>query len=178
MKHLCLSILLAGLGLAAFAQSGQNDLSILKTLEKENYTLKYLSTFDLDESGQMGTKFIIFAKLESPEDAFRENVNLIVQDLKGMDLNLDKYTQLSEEQVKTMVTNSKLIESKRIKTDKDEYHIINYTGDQGMYHLHFEQWYRVLNDKAYVLTFTAEQSQYERYQSFCETVMNSFRIKE
>ncbi|MBK7681894.1 MAG: hypothetical protein IPJ26_05200 [Bacteroidetes bacterium] len=39
----------------------------------------------------MGTSFIIFSPLENDEDKFKENVNLLMQDLTGQNIDLDKY---------------------------------------------------------------------------------------
>jgi len=149
-----------------------------KTLDQPGYTIKYPSTWELNQSGQMATSFIIFAPLESDKDKFKENVNLLVQDLTGYNLDLNKYTEISEGQVKTMVTNSALIESKRVKDDKAEYHKIIYTGDQGIFHLKFEQYYWIINNKAFVLTFTSEQDKFVDMIETGEKILNSFILKK
>jgi len=77
-----------------------------------------------------------------------------------------------------MVTNSNLIESKRIKTDSDEFQKIIYTGDQGIFHLKYEQYYWVINDKAYVLTFTSEQDKFSDFKERGEKILNSFKLKK
>ena len=82
------------------------------TFKKDSYTIDYPKDWELDESGQMGTSFILFSPLTSQKDQFRENVNLLVQDLTGYNLDLDKYVEISEEQVKTLITDGKIIESK------------------------------------------------------------------
>ncbi|MBC8172388.1 MAG: hypothetical protein H7X71_00660, partial [Chitinophagales bacterium] len=48
-----------------------------KTLKEKNYSIQYPSTWELDQSGQMGTSFILFSSLEEKEDQFMENINLI-----------------------------------------------------------------------------------------------------
>lgn len=48
----------------------------------------------------MGTSLIILSPLESEKDTFRENVNLLIQDLTGLDIGLDQYTKISEDQMK------------------------------------------------------------------------------
>ena len=75
-----------------------------------------------------------------------------------------------------MVTNSSLISSERIKTTKKEYHKLLYTGDQGVLHLKFEQYYWLIDDKAYVLTFTTEQAKYIDFVMVGEKILNSFKI--
>lgn len=148
-----------------------------KTLKEANYTIQYPAAWELDQSGQMGTSFILLAPLASPDDNFRSNVNLIIQDLGGQPITLDEYTELSEHQVKTMMAHSNLLESKRIKTKSYEYHKLVYTSDQDIFHLQFEQYYFIVNGKAYVLTLTCEQDRFEQYKAVGEKILGGFRVK-
>lgn len=147
------------------------------TLEKQNYSIQYPKDWSLNEEGVMGTAFFLFSPLESTNDNFRENVNLIIQDLSGQNIGLDKYVKVSEEQLKTMITNADLLESKRIKTANDEYHYIAFTGDQGIYKLKFIQQYWIKNQKAYVLTFSCENNKFKDYKKIGDEILQSFKLK-
>ncbi len=165
-------------GQATLIQKPDNDTdSNWKKLDRANYSVQYPSDWDLDESGQMGTSFVLFSSLESDKDQFKENVNLLIQDLSGYNLDLTKYTELSLKQIKTLIPNSTLPESKRIKTKSEEYQRLIYTGDQSKFHLKFEQYYWIKNDKAYVLTLTCEQNKFSKYKNTGEKILNSFRLK-
>lgn len=171
--------ILACLSQMSFAQTkpaAKADSLAWKTLAEKEYSIQYPPAWELTQSGQMGTRFIILSPLESDTDAFRENVNLLIQDLTGYGLDLDKFTEISEGQIKTMINNSSIVESKRVKNKSTEYQRIIYTGDQGVYHLKFEQYYWVLNEKAHVLTFTSEQTRYDAFRETAEKIMNSFTI--
>jgi hypothetical protein len=146
-------------------------------LDEYNYSVKYPPTWQLDQSGLSGTSFFVFSPLESSDDQFKENVNLIIQDLTNMNLDLDKYTDISVNQIKTMFKGSNLLESKKIKNSEGEYQKLIYIGDQGVFHLKFEQYYWVFDDKAYVLTLTTEQSKFLTFKETGEKIMNSFKIK-
>ena len=61
-----------------------------KSLNTESYSIQYPENWELVTSGQMNTSFVIFSELSSETDPFRENVNLIIQDLKGYHMDLDK----------------------------------------------------------------------------------------
>ena len=152
---------------------GQTDW---KTVNDSNYTIEYPDNWELNKSGQMGTKFILFSKLSNSSDKFRENVNLIIQDLTGSNIELDKYVEISENQIKTLLTNGKIIESKRISDKEFEYHKMIYTGKQGVFDLKFIQYYWVLNNKAFVLTFTAEIDEFGNYAKIGKKIMDSFKI--
>jgi hypothetical protein len=154
---------------------GQTDNGV-KTLNENGYSIQYPDSWDLDKSGQMGTSFILFSKPSSAIDQFRENVNLIVQDLSGKNINLDKYVEISEGQIKTMITNGNIISSKRLKSNGIEFQNVIFTGNQGNYNLKFEQYYWVSKQRAYVLTLTCEVNEFENYKTTAEKILNSFRL--
>ena len=147
-----------------------------KTINTPDYFIEYPDSFELNTTGEMGTCFILFSKPDSPNDLFKENVNLIIQNLNN-DINLDKFVEITENQLKTFMTNGKLIESKRIKFDHSEFQKFVFSGTQGIFHLKFEQYDWVKNNKAYILTLSCETNQFERYKKVGEEIMNSFKIK-
>ncbi|WGK70015.1 hypothetical protein P0082_03915 [Candidatus Haliotispira prima] len=145
-----------------------------KSFTENNYSISYPEDWELNNSGLMGTNFILLSPISSGQDRLRENVNLLIEDLTGLNLDLDEYAEISEGQIKTMITDAKIIESKIITTKNLDYHRIIYTGKQGFFNLEFEQYVWVLEDKAYILTFTCEESQFDNYQALGEQILNSF----
>lgn len=179
IQLLGLSLLI--LSLTACGQSEQKKVQKViennwKTITENGYSIQYPETWDLDKSGQMGMSFILLSKKSSPQDKFRENINLMIQDLKGMNIDLNKYNEISEGQIKTMITNSNLLESKRVKANDNEFQKVIYSGDEGIYKLKFEQYYWVKNGKAYVLTLTCELDQFDAYKTTGEKILNSFNF--
>lgn len=148
------------------------------TIKKDNYSIDYPKDWELNESGLMGSSFILFSPPSSETDPFRENINLIIQDLTGYNLDLDAYAKISEGQIKTIITNGQILESKRVTNQSLEYQKVIYTGTQGIFHLKFEQYYWVVGNKAYVLTFTCEEAQFDDYQLTAEKILNSFKLNE
>ncbi len=148
-----------------------------ESLDETAYSIQYPDTFDLDKSGQMGMSFILLSKQTSQQDLFRENVNLLIQDLTGQNIDLDKYVEISEGQIKTMITDGNLIESKRLTDKNKEFQRVIYTGKQGQLNLKWQQFFWVVNKKAYVLTLTCEINQYDNYVSVGEEIMKTFMIK-
>ena len=141
-----IGILFLIVNLSVFAQT--NDWN---TLNEKNYSIEYPSDWELNKSGQMGTKFILFSQLTSKNDQFKENVNLIVQDLTGHNIDLNQYVEISENQIKTMITDGNIISSERVKKDEKEFQRVIYTGKQGIYDLQFVQYYWVENHRSRVL---------------------------
>ena len=93
-----------------------------------------------------------------------------------MNIDLDKYVEISENQIKTMISNPVVVKSERIKGDK-EFHQVVFSGEQGVYKLKFKQQYRVFNNKAYVLTYTADQTEYDNYLEVADKILASFLLK-
>jgi len=69
------------------------------------------------------------------------------------------------------------LESKPVASGKVRYHKIIYTGDMNAYHLKFEQYYFVTGNVAYVLTFTCEQDNFDKFRNTGEQILNSFQMK-
>lgn len=148
-----------------------------KELNEPDYSIQYPDTFDLDKSGQMGISFILLSKQTSEQDLFRENLNLLIQDLTEQNIDLDKYVEISERQINTMIPDGNLIESKRLTDKNKKYQRVVYTGRQGPFDLKFQQYFWIENNKAYVLTFTCDKSQYDNYVSVGEEIIKTFMIK-
>ena len=76
-----------------------------------------------------------------------------------------------------MFSNENLILSKRIKNKESEFQKTIYSGKQGQWHLKFEQYYWVQNDKAFIVTFTSMIDEFNNYKDVAEKILNSFKIK-
>lgn len=147
-----------------------------KTLEENNYSISYPANWAVNKSGQMGSSFILISPPSSVKDKFRENVNLLIQDMAGVSFDLDKYVEISESQIETLVTDGIIIESKRMRGQTSDYHKIIYSGTQGIYQLKFEQYYWVIKETAYVLTFTGDEAEFENNLVTAEKILNSFKF--
>ena len=146
------------------------------TLNDDGYSIDYPESWEVSKSGQMGTVFIISSQLTSDDDSFKENVNFLIQDLTGAGMDLEKYVEVSTEQVQTLITDGDVTESERRKSNGKDFHRILYSGKQGIFHLMFEQYYWVIENKAYVLTFTCEEDTYDEYKKIGEQILNSFEF--
>lgn len=146
------------------------------THENERFSINYPADWKLDQSGSMGSSFIIFSPQEGENDIFSENVNLVEQDLTGYNFDLDQYTDLSMDQLSQMLTNFELKMSNRIPSTPPRHKLI-YHGQQGQYFLTFTQYFWVIGNNAYVLTFTTDRNQYDKYQKVGDQIMSSFKLK-
>lgn len=174
MKYL-LTFCILFAGSATFAQTPTD----WKTINDTKFEIQYPSDWDLDQSGSAtpgGPAFVLFVK-KSDEQVFRGNINLLIQNLQGLNIDLDGYVKLSEQQISTMLPNSKIIESKRIQS-ADPYHLIIFEGDQSNFRLKWKQYYWIMGDKAYVLTLTTKSDTYDSIIPTADRILNSFKIKK
>jgi hypothetical protein len=149
-----------------------------KTLNEANYSIQYPPTWELDQSEEQGRIFSLLSPLESDEDHFRENIGLATEDLRDQDMDLDKYCEAVEEQLKKSFKNLNLIESETIQNGNEAYYKLILTFDQGVYHLKDEYYVWVENNMAYILVLVCEQNKFLEYKETGENILNSFSIKK
>jgi hypothetical protein len=147
-------------------------------IDRGSYSIEYPRAWLIDTSRQFGSDLFLLSPNESAMDKFKENVNVMVQNLKGLNFDLDKYVQLSENQVKALVVNGKIIESQRLNKNGLEFHKLVYSGTQGGFLLITEQYYVLKGEKAFVVTFVSEENQFEKYKGTGEAMLQSFKVKE
>jgi hypothetical protein len=152
--------------------------STWKTLQTTGFSIQYPSDWEPDQSGRGGSNLILFSPVESPSDHFRENVNLIIQDLTGVKMDMDQYTTLSLKQIKDYFKDAVILENKRNPPGVPAQLKLVYTATQGGYGLQIEQYCSIIKEKAYILTLTTEQKSFTRYQRTGEAIMNSYMLKK
>lgn len=148
-----------------------------ESVNEPSYQLSYPKDWVLNQEGIMGTTLIIFSPLEGPDDDFKENVNLVVQDLKGMNIDMDQYVEISEAQLENLMTDYKPLLSKRSKMKGQEFHRLSYNAKQGIYDLELEQHLYIVNEKAYVLTFTREIDSGKELKEIAKLIFEGFTFK-
>jgi hypothetical protein len=176
-KNILLTALLCLLGFvqASFAQETDNWSSF----SKDHYSIRFPRDWNLDDSGQLGTNFFLFAPMDAKQDPFRENINLVSQSVAEFGVDLDGYVQLNFGQLRQLATNFHVLSMDKSKEGKNgEHYILTYTMDQGQYHLKLMQYYWIVNGQAYILTFTAEQATYNQYKTLAQQIIEGFVVEK
>ncbi len=149
-----------------------------KTATFDAFSIKHPSNWKADTSNKnVGVDIILYAPQTSSDDNFNENINVIVQDLSSYPMDLDAYTKLSEEQIKNMLEGGKITKSERVTNGSETYHRIIYVGSQSGFMLKFEQRYYVKDNKAYVLTLTCLNDNFNDYIKMAHKIFNTFQMK-
>ncbi len=165
MKKIVLLLVLSFIAIEVKSQ----EFKVFKATE---FSINHPEDWTPDTSGQMNTSLLLFSKPEQ-NDTFRENVNVMIQDLTGMNLNLKKYTELSLEQIKS-IKDSKIFESTELKRDGETYHQLVWKGFVSGKKLKFKQLYFIKNNKAFLVTLTCEEKAYDDYVKTGTLILNSF----
>lgn len=143
----------------------------------QDYTIVYPSDWELDTSGQRNTTLFLFSPLADKKDTFRENINLIIQDLSQNPYTLDQYIKLTEDQISSM-GGMYLYKNERKKAGNRPFHHLVYSGNHSGFDLVFEQYIWVIHKEAFVLTFTCEEKTRDKYKDTGQKVLNSFRLRK
>lgn len=148
----------------------------LVDLIKDNYKLKYPNSWKLDTTKEIGPELFIFSPLENQADLFSENVNVIVQDLSGQNIDLAKYKQITDQQVMNLAPDGKIFKSLILKKDKQDLYKITYAMTQNKLRLKITSICFIKNNKAYLITFSSEFDKYDTCKKVGEQILNSFAV--
>jgi len=148
------------------------------TFHNGGYDIDYPSDWKLDDSGKSGANVIFYAPFDSDADKYRENVNLVVEDLTGKNLDLLGYVQKSESQIKSVLKGC-VFEENRIIYNRfsGNYFKFVFSGKSDGIDVKYEQFYWVINNKAFVVTLAVEASKFDTYKVVGEKILNSLIIK-
>lgn len=171
LHRVALSALLV-MGLTALSAPGAGAYES----PKDGYAIDFPSRWQTREQ-VMGTSVIGLSPLESKKDTFAENVNVVVEEL-GPDATLDAYTATSVKVLKQFLNAPKLVENKRVTLGGHPAQRLVYEHTQGQYKLRVLVYLVVADAKGYVVTCTAETTQFSKYLGQFEKICRTFKVQE
>ena len=138
-------------------------------LEEDSYLICYPPGWDLRKDVP-DALFCLLSGQSSPEDLFRDNVNLVMESLPE-EMTTDRYVGLS---IKKMGNKYKVTEEKKYVINGQEYYHLDLTGDDNLC-LNMNVFMK--NKRAYILTFTYESKESGKIKNEGDKIIKSFRIK-
>lgn len=168
MKTL-ISLLLAVL----FSSQALSQDENLRKRDTDEYYVVIPKGWAFDDTGQNGTKFMMFSPSDGENDSFKENINLIVQDLKANPMSLDDYAELTLTQYVSMGVT--VVENVQTANPMRQKFVLS--AQQGGFDLRLVQYCWMIDDQAYVLTLTCLKDEQEQYWEAGLKAMDSFKIK-
>src|SRR3989338_5418929 len=141
------------------------------------FALKYPAAWSLAEN-QGGAAVVFYSPKENALDIFRENVNIVVQDISRNPMGLDKYTETAITQMQAVFgTNLEVMDSSPTFIDNRPAHQFIFIGKGPQVNLQYQCRWTLAGTTAYQITYTAIASGYERLLAQAERIMGSFRIR-
>jgi hypothetical protein len=170
------------------SSGGSFDNATLKTYENPGFglSIQYPSSWAgmqlrADPFSQTNTSIVaIFeAPRQNVSDPYRENLILSVQGPLEDTISLEEYTQNSLNAFRSMSDSINILESSPSTLSGLPAHEIIYSSGLQNLSLKKMQIFTIVNDNtAYVVTFGAEESQFNKYNSVIMKMVNSIRINQ
>ncbi|TAG12101.1 MAG: DUF1795 domain-containing protein [Oscillatoriales cyanobacterium] len=118
---------------------------------------------------------VFIAPKKNTADAYQEQITVSIEDLPKP-MSLDEYNQSSLKQIKTNFTDVKILEENPKTIANHRGYTVVFDDKDGQTNTKKMQTWTLMNNKAYVITYTAEKSEYSDYLKTAENMMNSFEI--
>jgi serine/threonine-protein kinase len=125
-----------------------------------------------------GVVVVFHSPLESTEDRYNDNVNVIVEDVSGHSgMTADAYAESGLAKLPAALADFRLVGSRSETLSGRPARVIEYTGRKGEFRLHFLQAVTVAGGNAYLITYAAEETSYAKYLPVARRIMASMAIK-
>ncbi|GIV28845.1 MAG: hypothetical protein KatS3mg027_2659 [Bacteroidia bacterium] len=151
-----------------------------QTQEMKTYTdnetgvsINYPSTWEYRENPR--TVFILIRPLEKEGQVFRENVNLIIND--DQDLTLQEYTGVAKMQLRKQLQGYKELSTETVELGGKQYTRIIYQHSINNLSLQVAYYILLQNGKAYNLTCSSTQIDFEKYLPVFEKMVSSLTVR-
>jgi hypothetical protein len=141
------------------------------------FTVKYPDNWEMTTQEEVHAVTFMSAQ-DTATDQFRENANVVVQDLSAQPTTLAEYTEATKNWVKE---SNGVIQLEREITFADNPSFeIAYTMPANAIgidlELMFHQVWFIKNNKAYLLTYTAQPDSYRKYEEHAAGIFKSFAL--
>jgi len=142
-----------------------------KEIKKDDYSIRVHKDWLVELQPEDEIDLYIYI---DTEDDFVENINLIVREFNNEEITLDQIAKSVEAE---FLNQGKIISSQRIITPYREYQRMIVTSRLYGENLKFIQHFFLKNTKIYILTFTALEIDFDKYEKVAEQIMQSFKVK-
>jgi len=145
--------------------------------EEFGFQISYPLEWEIAEDF-MGSVVMFLSPQETSEDTFRENLNIMVQDLTAQPMTLEQYTEISMGQFRQIVTDFKIL-SPLAQSSLLNYpgHELHFTGKQGQHKLTWYSTWSLIDHNAYILTCTGEKKRFKRFWPTFREMVSAFRLE-
>ncbi|MDR2260716.1 MAG: hypothetical protein LBE06_07275 [Azoarcus sp.] len=148
-----------------------------KIPDHSEYSIQYPLDWELNQCGMAGTRFLILSDMDSENDDFRENLNLITEPAT---MDLDAHIEAVNHLLPQVFTNYQKISLEKIRDGSGEHYEMISIFDMETPHTRVKnrQHFWIANEKAYTLTWSSTLDRFDDYRETGEKILKSFRIKQ
>jgi hypothetical protein len=146
---------------------------VWKSLEKAYYSIKYPSNWFL--SNKQGG-FTLLTSLDGVNDQYQESISLNIQALAGS--NLNKHVTCTKEEIKNILPEGKLIESRRGEKNNKPYHKLIYSCQHEGRNLTLIQYLWPSVNSIWILTYVDESRDFDKHKKQAIKILNSFTVSD
>lgn len=145
--------------------------------QRDGYSVKYPSSWSYEE-GVQGSSVIFYSPIENDLDFFKENVNVVVQNLSGEPLSLKEYSDKAIEQMRYIFQDTiEIKNSSRTYLSDQRAHQFEFVGQGPEANLHYLCLWTIDGLKAYQFTYLALEPEFKKYLPAVQKMIKSFDIK-
>ena len=141
----------------------------------DEVSISFPNSYEFTDNMPGGAKFGVLSPLENEKDTFRENVNMLIQDI-GQDIDVAEGLEPMKQQMRKYITNYNEISATIEVLPVGKCIRIEYTGNLGVMKIHWVQYMASKNKKLYILSCTAEQHQYAKYAEVFAKIAKSVGV--
>jgi serine/threonine-protein kinase len=147
------------------------------TYENPVYKIKITYPSYLKKQEMISGEIVFFLSTQnSTTDAFPANLNILVQNISSQPMSLEKFTNLSIAQIREMVPDYNITDSRKATLSKEDAYLLSYTGTQGLLKLKWMSVYTIKNDTLYLITYTSGADKFSNYLPAVSKMLDSFEI--
>jgi len=141
-----------------------------------NFSIDYPSNWELKEISGIA---VFLSPIEKPSDDFRENVNVVMEDLGKSPMTLDQYMSFSDTSAAQTIVDYKILERGTTRIDDKNAIFTVFTGVSNNKNLKFKNYVFIRNKtQAFTITYTADPDKYEHFLEQAEQSTQSFVLND
>jgi serine/threonine-protein kinase len=128
---------------------------------------------------ELGGIIVFLSPLESADDNFSENVNVVVEDLSSAPgITLKEYADISASNLEAMLAGLKIVDRSSTVIDGKEAAVITYTRPERDLKLKQRVYIIISNNKGYNLTYSAKEDSFDKFLPQAEVIIKSFKVNQ
>lgn len=144
------------------------------TSEDAGFSIQFPYKWEVRQ-GIMGNDMVAMAPTLDLEDLFRENANIIFAKL-DVEISKDQYYSYNMNSLAQLLTDFDLEENEDVNLDGEVVKRIVFTHTMGIVNAKVLQYLVLVGNKAFVLTFTADPLDFDRFRPSFEEIAQSFKF--